>query len=204
MLACMLFAQKGPPPTSAAATAATAASHTTRLQPDPVRATSGIGATADNTADMNSTASSCLPQPALTSNTALPQHDHLSSQTPAAATASTPPEHEQASASSNEQAQTITQHPPPSLTHTTAHATSALADDNTSAEPGGCVAEAASMPATLSAQHGQNVALCGSLTCNELDAPRRSRLQSVLNAYLPAPLKRKVRYGIRAMRHLHC
>lgn len=49
-------------------------------------------------------------------------------------------------------------------------------------------------PATLSAQHGQNVALLGSLTCNELDASRRSRLQSVLDAYLPVPLKSKVRY----------
>ena len=61
------------------------------------------------------------------------------------------------------------------------------------------MAELASRPATVSAQHGQNVALSGSLTCNELDAPRRSRLQSVLDAYLPAPLKRKVRYERGAM-----
>ena len=67
-----------------------------------------------------------------------------------------------------------------------------LTEPDRSAEPHS-LARPANLPATLSAQHGQNVAALGSLTCNELDAPRRSRLQIVLDAYLPVPLRSKVR-----------
>lgn len=47
--------------------------------------------------------------------------------------------------------------------------------------------------ATLSAQHGQHTAAIGSLTCNELDPSRKSRLQIVMDSYLPPVLKKRVR-----------
>ncbi len=49
------------------------------------------------------------------------------------------------------------------------------------------------LPATLSAQHGQHTAAIGSLTCNELDPSRKSRLQIVMDSYLPPALKKRVR-----------
>jgi len=49
------------------------------------------------------------------------------------------------------------------------------------------------VPTTLSAQHGQHTAAVGSLTCNELDPSRKSRLQIVMNSYLPPALKKRVR-----------
>ncbi len=49
------------------------------------------------------------------------------------------------------------------------------------------------LPATLSAQHGQHTAAVGSLTCNELDPSRKSRLQIVMDSYLPPALKKRVR-----------
>lgn len=49
------------------------------------------------------------------------------------------------------------------------------------------------LPATLSAQHGQHTAAVGSLTCNELDPSRKSKLQTVMDSYLPLALKDRVR-----------
>ncbi|KAL0021804.1 hypothetical protein WJX77_002119 [Trebouxia sp. C0004] len=49
------------------------------------------------------------------------------------------------------------------------------------------------MTPTLSAQHGQHTAAVGSLTCNELDPSRKSRLQIVMESYLPPALKKRVR-----------
>ena len=49
------------------------------------------------------------------------------------------------------------------------------------------------LPATLSAQHGQHTAAVGSLTCNELDPSRKSKLQTVMDSYLPLALKNRVR-----------
>ncbi|DBB11045.1 TPA: 5-methylcytosine rRNA methyltransferase nsun4 [Trebouxia sp. C0006] len=49
------------------------------------------------------------------------------------------------------------------------------------------------LTATLSAQHGQHTAAIGSLTCNELDPSRKSRLQIVMDSYLPPALKKRVR-----------
>lgn len=46
---------------------------------------------------------------------------------------------------------------------------------------------------SLAAQHGQHAAALGSLTCNELDPSRRSRLQKVMDSYLPPALKKRVR-----------
>ena len=204
MLAYMLFARKGFPPTASgtATTATTAASHTAGTHPGQAQATSDPHGEADNTSAID--CSSSLSQNTLECNTAgpLPQQHNLSSQThTAAAAASTPHEHEQANASSDEQTQASTHHPPKSQVPCIHIRTDAidLAEHDTLAEPGEGVAELASTPATLSAQHGQNVALSASLTCNELDAPRRSRLHSVLDMYLPAPLKRKVRYDSGAM-----
>lgn len=48
-------------------------------------------------------------------------------------------------------------------------------------------------PTSLAAQHGQHAAASGSLTCNELDPSRRSRLQKVMDSYLPPALKKRVR-----------
>ena len=196
MLAYMLFTPKGFPPAASGSATATAC-HTVR--PHPGHATPKPDANADNTPAINCSALSSLPQDTGEGSTvdALPQHDKLSSQT-AAAAASQPCEHEQTPGRLAEHAQTST-HNPPSLEsqapciHYRSDAID-LAEHGTLAELEECVAEPASTPATLSAQHGQNMALAGSLTCNELDAPRRSRLQRVLDAYLPGPLKRKVRY----------
>lgn len=196
MLAYMLFAQKGFPP-AASENATTAASHTVR--PHQGHATPKPDANADNASAINCSALSSLPQDTVEGSTAeaLPQHDKLSSQA-AAAAASRPSEHEQTTGRLAEQAQTSTHNPAglESQVPCIHHRTDAidLAEHGTLAELEECVPEPASTPATLSAQHGQNVVLTGSLTCNELDAPRRSRLQSVLDAYLPGPLKRKVRY----------
>lgn len=202
MLAYMLFAQKGCPATEsrAATTATTAASQTATSLTGQAYATSDPDAYADNTSATNCSASSSLPQDTMKHRTAdaLPPHDNLSTHAAAAAAAASKlHEHEQANASSDEKAQTSAPHSPKSKATCIHIRTDAidLAEDDTLAELGECVAEAASTPATLSAQHGQNVALSGSLTCNELDAPRRSRLQSVVDAYLPVLLKRKVRYG---------
>ena len=57
------------------------------------------------------------------------------------------------------------------------------------------------IPASLAAQHGQNSAASGSLTCNELDPSRRSRLHNVMNLYLPPPLMRKVRSHVASAMH---
>ena len=57
------------------------------------------------------------------------------------------------------------------------------------------------IPASLAAQHGQNAAALGSLTCNELDPSRRSRLHNVMNLYLPPPLMRKVRSHVASAMH---
>ena len=197
MLAYMLFAQKGCPPTASGAdtTATTAASRTAEPHLGQAHATSDPDASADSISAINCSASSGLPQDTMESSTedALPQHDNLSNN---AAAASAPHEHEQANANSDEQAQTSTHHSSKSKAPCIHVRTDAidLAEHDTLAGLGQCVAEPARVPATLSAQHGQNVALSGSLTCNDLDAPRRSRLQSVLDVYLPMPLKRKVRY----------
>ena len=198
MLAYMLFAPKAFSPisgtASTATTATTAASHTARPHLSQAHAQSDPDANANNTCAVKSSASSRLQHDTLEGSTAdaLPQHNKLSSHTCGAAAASTPHKHEQTDGSLDEQTRTSTHHPPKSQAciHVRTDAID-LAEPNTLAE---LVAEPASTPATLSAQHGQHVALAGSLTCNELDAPRRSKLHSVLDAYLPAPLKRKVRY----------
>ncbi|DBB04375.1 TPA: NOL1/NOP2/Sun domain member 3 [Trebouxia sp. C0004] len=52
------------------------------------------------------------------------------------------------------------------------------------------------MTPTLSAQHGQHTAAVGSLTCNELDPSRKSRLQIVMESYLPPALKKRVRLDL--------
>ena len=64
------------------------------------------------------------------------------------------------------------------------------------------------LTATLSAQHGQHTAAIGSLTCNELDPSRKSRLQIVMDSYLPPALKKRVRlemlhfhFGVTALIH---
>lgn len=171
MLAYMLFAQKGPP-TTALQTASSSHDHA-HATPET---------SAHNNSTLTSFASTSPQHEPLSSNKTdgLPQDRRLSSQVESAA-ASAP--HEQAASVLH-----LSQ-----LQGSVRTDATDLAEHNALAEPGS-VSEAACMPATLSAQHGQNVALCGSLTCNELDAARRSRLQGVLDAYLPAPLKRKVRY----------
>ncbi|KAL3142005.1 NOL1/NOP2/Sun domain member 3 [Trebouxia sp. C0010 RCD-2024] len=170
MLAYMLFAQKGPP-TTALQTASSSHDHA-HATPET---------SAHNNSTLTSFASTSPQHEPLSSNKTdgLPQDRRLSSQVESAA-ASAP--HEQAASVLH-----LSQ-----LQGSVRTDATDLAEHNALAEPGS-VSEAACMPATLSAQHGQNVALCGSLTCNELDAARRSRLQGVLDAYLPAPLKRKVR-----------
>lgn len=63
-----------------------------------------------------------------------------------------------------------------------------------SQEPASNLKSTPNPQASLSAQHGQNAAASGSLTCNELDPSRRARLQNVVDLYLPPPLKARVRY----------
>ena len=171
MLAYMLFAhaQRNPPLTESMQTDNRPNGH--------AHATPKIDA--HNTSTLNSSASTS------------PQHEPLSSNKPD--DLSQHNRHiESASASArDEQVETSAPHSSQLQGSVRTDATD-LAEHDALAEPG-CVSEAAVMPATLSAQHGQNVALSGSLTCNEVDASRRSRLQSVLDAYLPVPLKRKIR-----------
>lgn len=173
MLAYMLFAQKSPPSTASVGTASRPC--------DQAHATPETDANCPST--LNSSAAISPEHKASASNTAegLPQRNNLNSQLEL-----------RAASSPHEQAMTSAPTPPQCQGSVRTDATDS-AEQDALAEPG-AVYEAASMPATLSAQHGQNVVLSGSLTCNEPDASRRSRLNSVLDAYLPAPLKRKIRY----------
>ena len=180
MLAYMLYAQKTKHDTPNTCTAGQPGPQHTTLPTDPT----GNASTNGNWALNNSKAAHLQQRPPDGSATDLTlPNSHQSSQ---AASASGADDNQRTMHSNQQPAQPE------------AAGTDLRTDANSPAQPDALavpdgVAEPPTMPASLSAQHGQNMALLGSLTCNELDATRRSRLQSVLHAYLPVPLKHTIR-----------